>query len=214
MLPINVSKYLPTGSTNAVGTFSSAGVVTLGTGATFTTGRRVIVVGSSALGATVKITGLSESGTPISESVASSTTPGTAVQTTQDFLSVTAVTVSCAQASTTGFIGTSSQGSTPWYISDLTRNPINFEFYVRPTSTGVTATLEYTFDYPSYDVQGGLWNTQNSTAGPIAIASTVITALATAGFENKTIPLAAWRIVLTSSSSAAGGVAGTVIQSG
>lgn len=215
MLPITVTKNLATGSSTGVATFSSAGTVTLGGGTTFTTGRRVTVWGSSALGATVIITGTCESGTIISESVASSTTsPATLVETTQDFLSVTAVTVSCGVASTTGYIGTSSHGGTPWYISDLSLVPTNFEFYVRPTSTSVTVTLEHTFDYPSYNVQTASWVANNSTSGPAVIASTVIVNLSTAGFENKTVPLAAWRVTLTSSSSAAGSAVATVIQSG
>lgn len=209
-----VTKFLPTGSSTGVGSFSSGAVLTGGT-ATFTTARRLIVWGSSALGATITITGTSEGGGKISEVVASSTTVGATVQTVQDFMSVTAVTISCAVASTAGYIGTSSQGGTAWQLVDTMKNPINMFFYVRPTSTTVTVTLEYTNDYPSYNVQAGIWDlSANSTAGPAPIASTVVTALASAGFEARTTPFTAWRLTLTSSSSGSGTVAATVVQSG
>lgn len=217
MLPVYLTKNLGTGSSTGVGTFSSGGTVTLSTvtaATNFATGRRLLIWGSSALGATVKITGLSEGGTPISESVASSTVVGGSAETTQDFASVTAITVSCAVASTAGYIGTSSRGGTPWYVVDPTRNPMNVEFSLNPSSTSILASLEYTLDYPSYNVQQGVWNTANSTSGPAPTISSLgssVTAL-TAGLIN--FPISAVRVLLTSSSSAAGTINATILQSG
>lgn len=214
MLPAYLTKNLATGSSTGVATFSSAGVVTLGGGTTLATGRRLLIWGSSALGATVKITGTSEGGTPISESVTSSTAVGGTAETIQDFASVTAITVSCAVASTTGYIGTSSRGGTPWYVVDTTRNPINVEFALNPSSTSIVASLEYTLDYPSYNVQGGYWNTANSTSGPIATISSLGSSVSanTIGIIN--FPVSAVRLTLTSSSSAAGTINAAVLQSG
>lgn len=214
MFPTYLTKSLATGSSTGVGTFSSAGVVTLGAGTSFTTGRRVLIWGSSALGATIKITGTSEGGTIISESVASSTAVGGTAETIQDFGSVTAITVSCGIASTAGYIGTSSRGGTPWVVVDTTRNPINVEFSLTPSSTAIVASLEYTLDYPSYDVQLGEWNAANSTSGPVARVSSLGSSVVanTIGLINS--PVAAVRVTLTSSSSAAGTINATVIQSG
>ncbi len=217
MPPIYVTKNLATGSSTGLGTFSSAGTVTLLTSITLATGRRIIVWGSSALGASVVLTGLSETGTPLSETVATSTTPATAVESIQDFTALTAVTVSCAQASTTAYIGTSSRGGTPWTVVDTTRNPINLSFLLDITSpsTVVIASFEYAMDYPSYNPQTQLWNGATSpTRGPVPTISSLGSSVTADTAGAITSPISAWRITLTSSSSGAGSVGATVIQSG
>lgn len=214
MLPASLTKNLAAASSTGIGTFSSAAAVTLNNTASLGTGRRILIWGSSFLGATATITGTCEGGTIISESVATSTVSGGTAETTQDFLTVSAVTLSCAVTSTAGYIGTSSHGGTPWYVVDTFRNPMNVEFILSPTSTSIIASLEYTLDYPSYNVQQSKWNTANSSAGPIPTISSLGSSVSanTAGLIN--FPIAAVRLTLTSSSSSAGSINATVLQSG
>lgn len=215
MLPVYITKNLAAASSTGIGTFSSAGVVTLPT-VTQATGRRIIVWGSSALGASVTLTGLSETGGIIAETVTSSTTPGTAVATTQDFTRVTAVTVSCGVASTTAYLGTNTQGGTPWYVVDTYDNPVNIAFLLDITSpsTVVAASFEYTFDYPSYDPNTRSWAGLTPAAGPRAVISSLGSSVTADANGVITSPITAWRVTVTSTSSAAGSVGATVVQSG
>lgn len=213
MQPIYVTKNLIAASSAGIGSFSSAGAVGTLNSSSLGTGRRIIVWGSTSVATTFKITGTSESGTIISETITGSSV-GSAVATTQDFLTVTAVTPgSTAITSTAGYIGTNTQGGTPWQVVDDYRNPINLGFNVTPTTTAVTVSLEYTFQYPSY-VNGAWIGAGTSVSGPVPFISTACSSVtaATNGYVN--FPVAAWRITLTSSSSSAGSAHGSVIQSG
>lgn len=221
MQPIRVTKVLAAASSTGIGSFSSAGVVTLNTasGVTLDTGRRVIVWGSTAVDSPVLITGTNQFGTVISESVYGSTITGTATATTQDFLSVTSVTVSTAGVtSTTGYIGTSTNGGTPWTVIDNTRPYPNLSFQLSPTTTGIQASLEYTFDYIQYP-----WiNTTSTSTGtnmyrsgaPFPVISSLGSSVAALTQGNLTINPTAWRVTLSSSATGAGTIVATVIQSG
>jgi hypothetical protein len=221
MQPIRVTKVLAAASSTGIGTFSSGGVVTLANsgGVTLDTARRVIVWGSSAVEAPILITGTNQFGTVISESVYGSSTPSTAVATTQDFLSVTSVIMATGvMASTTGYIGTSTNGGTPWVVVDNTRRYPNLNFQLSPTTTGIQASLEYTFDNISYP-----WVNPTSTStgtnmyrsgAPFPVISSQGSSIAalTQGLLN--LNPTAWRVTLSSSATGAGTIVATVIQSG
>jgi len=214
MQPIYVSKNLIAASSTGIGTISSAGVVSTLNSSSLGTGRRIGIWGSTSVATTFRIVGTSEFGAVISETITGSTIGGE-VATTQDFLTVTAVTPgSTAITSTTGYIGTTTQGGTPWQSVDAWRDPIEFGFNVTPTTTGILASLEVTMDYPTYSVQTGLWGGNNTLTGPRPTISTACSSVTAATNGNIGYPIAAWRITLTSTSSGAGTVNATVIQSG
>jgi hypothetical protein len=213
MLPIYVSKNLIAASSTGVAAVSSGGVVTLNT-SSLGTGRRLIVWGSTSVAGTWTITGLSETGTTISETVSGSTT-GAAVATTQDFISVTSI-VSPTFTSTQGYVGTNTQGGTPWKGLDTNRNPINVGFLLGLTSTANSMGLsfEYTMDAPIYNVQAAHWDNPNTTVGPQATISSLGSTVASNTLGSITTPITAWRETLTSTSSGAGSGYATVLQSG
>src|SRR3974377_478253 len=92
---INVTKSFVPGSTNIVGSFTFGGVVTLNaSNLPLDTARRISVVGTSPRGPSVVLNGKNQNGLPITENIITSATPGTAVMSKQDFLTVTSVTVS------------------------------------------------------------------------------------------------------------------------
>lgn len=216
--PIYVSKLLAAASSTSVGSFSSASVVTLSC-AVLDTARRITIVGASALNNnTFTITGLNQQGSVISEVIAPSTaTPGVAT-TTQDFLKVTSVTLSCLLTSSGGgLIGTTTQGGTPWTVvnNDVDLTAVSFKLGITSASTVVAASFEYTMDYPFYNQQTGLWGGATPTQGPqptISSLGSTATSSQTIGLIN--FPISAWRVTVTSSSSSAGSVLATVLQSG
>ena len=218
MQPIRVTKVLAAASTTGLGSFSSAGVVTLNT-SNMDTARRVIVWGSTAVDSTILITGTNQFGTVISESVYGSSITGTAVATTQDLLIVTSVVVTTGGVtSTTGYIGTSTNGGTPWAVIDNTRQYPNLSFQLSPTTTGIQASLEYTFDYIQYP-----WTNPTSTStgtnmyrsgAPFPVISSLGSSVAALTQGNLTINPTAWRVTLSSSATGAGTIVATVIQSG
>lgn len=211
MQPVVVSKNLIAASSTGLGTFSSAGTVTLNT-SSVGTGRRIIIWGSTGTGTSIRIVGTNEFGTPIGETISGSSI-GTAVATTQDFLTLTSVSVTGTINSTTGYIGTNTQGGTPWQAVNSYVTPINLGFNVTPTTTAVIASLEYTFDYPAYS-SVAFWNAPNPLVGPPAFISTACSSVTAAANGNINIPVSAWRITLTSTSSGAGSANATVLQAG
>ncbi len=216
MQPIRVTKTLAAASSTGLGSFSSAGVVTLNT-SKLDTARRIIVWGSTAVDNTILITGTNQYGTVISEAVFGSTVTGTAVATTQDFLSVTSVTMSTAGVtSTTGYIGTSTNGGTAWVPIDNTRPYPNLSFQISPDSTGTQTSLEYTFDniqYPWTNVTSTSTGTNMWRSGaPYPVISSLGSSAAALTQGLLILNPTAWRITMSSSGS--GTVTATVIQSG
>jgi len=212
MQPIYVTKNLIAASSTGIGTFSSAATsITVNT-SNLGTARRIIVWGSSSVATTFTIVGTNGEGLPLSEVITGSSI-GSAVATTQDFLTVTSVTAAAGVASTAGYIGTNNQGGTPWKVIDTWRDPINVGFNVTPTSTSVIASFEVTMDYPSYSTATG-WAGRNPNSGPVATISTACSSVTSDTNGSISYPFAAWRVTLTSTSSGAGSVNATVIQSG
>lgn len=217
MLPNYVSKNLTAAASTGLGTFSSAGVITLLTSVDLGTGRRIIVWGTSALGSNMTLFGLNETLNPISEAIVTSTAVGGTVATVQDFRKLTSVTLSSGVTSTAAYFGTNTQGGTPWQATDVYRTPnVNLGFNIDITSptTVSVVSFEYSMDYPSYDVQGRVWQGQNPTVGPKPTISSLGSSVTadTVGYIN--FPISCWRLTLTSSSSGAGSVTATVVQSG
>ena len=214
-IPQYVTKSLITASSTTIGTFSSGGTYTA-VSSVLDTPRRVLIWGSSALGATsltiVGFSGTATNLTPISEAVVTSTTVGATFESKQDFLLVTNVILSCGVASTTGYLGTSSHGGTPWQPID-NLGAIGTGFYINPSSSLVSASFEYTMDYPSYNNVTKQWSNTAVPGGPQPTVSSMgsTTNVAAAGYL--LFPAAAWRMTLTSSSSTAGSVTMSVVQS-
>lgn len=213
MQPVYVSKNISAASSAGVASFTSAGAITLNT-SDLGTARRIIVWGSTSVAATFTIYGSDETGTPLSETVVGSTT-GAVVTTTQDFRIVSSVAISGTITATGGYIGTSTQGGTPWQVVDTTRNPIGLSFDVRPTSTSVVVSLEYSPDYPAYNPQNRNWpQSANQSNGPYPTISTACSSVTAVTIGSISTPIAAWRLTLTSSSSGSGTAIALVTQSG
>jgi len=219
MQPTYVTKSLAVASSTAVGSISTAanGTVTLSC-ALLDTARRITVTSASLSGPVFTIFGLNETLNPISETITPSTTVGSAATTTQDFIKVTAVTLSCAITNSSGgfLIGTNTQGGTSWRPVDTFRDPINLGFDINVTSpsTVVLASLEYSMDYPEYNPNTRLWGGATPTQGPRAVISSLGSSVTADTIGSITIPFAAWRLTITSTSSAAGSVIASVIQAG
>ena len=217
--PIYVSKILAAASSTSIGSISTAagGTVTLSC-ATLDTARRITVTSASLSGPVFTITGLNQSGNVISETITPSTTVVSAATTTQDFLKVTSVTLSCAITNSSGglLIGTTTQGETPWYSVNTVPAPtaISFAIDVTSPSTVVAASFEYTLDQPIFNPVTQTWQTAVPTKGPVPTISSLGSTVTADTIGSINVPIAAWRLTITSTSSSAGSVAGTVLQSG
>lgn len=224
MDPIRVTKVLAAASSTGIGSFSSAGTVTLtnSAGVTLDTARRIAVWGTTAVETLITVTGTNELGQTISEILLGSSATGVITETTQDFKTVTRVSVSSAGVtSTAGYIGTSSHGGTPWKIVDQTKNPITLNFQLDPGSTAILGSLEYTFGAISY-VNGAWLNPTSTSSGtatfrsgaPFPVISSLGSSVSAVTQNSLSNGAHAWRVTLTSSSSGAGTLSATVIQSG
>lgn len=113
------------------------------------TARRVLFTpaGDEAANGTIwTIYGTNANGFAISETVAGVANPATA-QTTQDFLTVTRITVNKAQAGAVT-VGTNGVASSPWLPVNMNAAPAQFGIGVTVTGT-ISFTVEYTFDDPN-----------------------------------------------------------------
>src|SRR5262249_34537407 len=206
-----VVKTLLAASSTAIGSISTAGggTVTLSC-ATLDTARRISVFSASLSGPSYVITGLNAYGKQITETVVPSTTVVSVGTTTQDFLKVSSVVLSCAITNSSGgfLIGTSTSGGTPWVPVDTTRNPMNVGLAWLPASSLTQTNFEYTDDYPFYDPVSGTWpQCASPTQGPqptiSSLGSSVVGPSATIG--SVTTPIAAWRITFDSTGSSGTG---------
>lgn len=203
-----VTKTLLAASSTSIGSISTAagGTVTLSC-VTLDTARRISVFSASLSGPVYTITGLGQNLQQITEVVTPSTTVVSVGTTTQDFIKVTSITLSCAITNSSGgfLIGTSTNGGTPWYPIDTTRNPMNVGFAIVPNSSLTQTSFEYTNDYPTYDPVSRTWpNCAFPTRGPqptiSSLGSSVVGPSVTNGYIQT--PFAAWRLTLSSCSSA------------
>ena len=229
MQPVYVSKSLSAASSNGVGSISTAAtsVVTLNT-SSLGTGRRIVFY-STADASSLRLTfvGYAEGSTSaasLREIVAGSTGNGIAATTTADFIAVSSVTFS-SNLSIPVLLGTSSVGGTNWQPTNWWSNnkmdlsgTLHFVDSAGNTSstTGITARYDVTLDNTMANPPNpfhGVPHVFNSTSPVGTFASTTSWgAIAVDG--NVTVPVAAWRVTITSSSSGAGEVHATVMQSG
>lgn len=217
----NVTKTLLAASSTSIGSISTAagGTVTLSC-VTLDTPRRISVFSASLSGPTYVITGLTHGNVQISETITPSTTVVSVATTTQDFIKVTSVTLSCAITNSSGgfLIGTSTNGGSPWYVTDTTRNPMNVGFAITPVSSLTQTSFEYTNDYPTYDPRTATWpQSASPTRGPQGTISSLGSSVIGPSVTNGSIqtPFMAWRLTFScSGSSALGGTAASVTQLG
>lgn len=146
----------------ASNTPAAAGTLTLvggGSSVTLDVARKVLVTfGAEAVARTIKISGTNHYGNPIYETLDVTAGAGSTVATTQDFLTVTEVRVYAAWTAAMT-VGTNGVASSPPFVVDLARNPINIAFGFDVTGT-VNYTLEETYDDPNSTMnqdQQGAW---------------------------------------------------------
>lgn len=239
--PITLNKSITTSSSGMLGWFSSGTVLyTSGSSAAIgtssgsvatllDTGRRISVWSSAAASDSliVTITGVSDGGDVVTESILGSSAAGAVRTTQQDFQSITSITFS-SSLNVRMNIATSSQAGTPWITTNSWANPFDLTAIITLTSTANSAkanfecTLE---DITQIGVQGP--NKLLSSSNPRVVpwyptpfisqvagstyVSTAIDAVTTGYF---TSPISAWRVTLTSSSSNAAQMGVSVLQAG
>jgi hypothetical protein len=241
--PLVLTKSLSASSSNFLGSFSSAApalyssgaVASVGTssGATATpldTQRRITVWSTAADQSSllITLTGLSDGGRPVVETITGSTAANTATRTTQqDFRSITSISFSSAPIEGAIHIATSSRGGTPWIAADTWRNPFNLSAAITMTATGNTmsANFECTLeDITQATVPSPKFlSSASSIAVPyfptpfipqIAGSTFISTAIDSITMGSLTAPISAWRVTLTSSSSTAGMMRAIGLQAG
>jgi hypothetical protein len=210
-----VTKVLAAASSTSIASISTAGggTITLSC-ATLDTARRISVFSASLSPTSYVITGLNQYGKQITETVIPSTTVVSVGTTTQDFLKVTAITISSVLSTSGGLlVGTSTIGGTPWTPVDTTRNPPFVSFQLTPSSSQTQTSFEYTQSYPNYDPVAGAW--VGSSNGPQPTISSLGSSAAgpgtTQGYIN--FPIVAWRLTFASTVTTAT-TAGTIMQVG
>lgn len=235
--PIYVFKTLIPGSSNLIGTVSTAvpSVVTLNTsGSTLDTGRRIVFTSTAADTSSLYITfnGTREGGGKIKEAVRGSTSgAGANASTLSDFLTITSFTIS-SNANVPILVGTSSVGGTVWQQINQNIAPLEVVCGITMSSGAVaataTATIEHTYDSITGIIPNQWQGANGSTlAANIGVPSVYnSTSLLNIGSSNLPFwspfpsdtfgpfsPLTGWRLTITSTSSAAT-VFASVVQSG
>ena len=210
------------GSSAAIGT-SSGSVAT-----TLDTGRRIIFWSSAAASdsLTITLTGLSDSGDPVTERIIGSSAAGSLRTTVQDFQSLTSVTFS-SSLNVRMNIGTSSRAGTPWITTNSWATPFDLTAVLTQTSTanGVSANFECTLEDITQTIPGP--NKVLASSNPVIVpwyptpfisqiagSTFVSTAIDATTVANFTTPIAAWRVTLVSSSSNASQLGVSVLQAG
>lgn len=229
---IYVSKALVAASSNFVGSVSTAAtsVITVNSSnMPLDTQRRIVFTSTAAdtSSLTLTITGTRQGGGTVVESVKGSTAgAGANATTTSDFLTVTSIAIS-SNANVPVLVGTSSVGGTPWQSVNLHVTPpivgAAMTFVSTAASNGsMSAQLDVTLDNP-YGPFGGAGGLPTPTnAVPTVFQSTHWQSITANNWDAINIqvnpggyvPIAAWRLTITSSSSSAGSVNVTAIQAG
>lgn len=126
------------------GTLAAGGVATI-----LELQRRIVVVSANAGDTTQTITlyGTNSGGSAISEALALNGT--SAVQSKQDFKTVTRVAASAATAGNIS-VGTNTVGSTPWVVINTQIKPVQIAFFAHLVSGAANFSVELTMDDPNY----------------------------------------------------------------
>lgn len=159
--------------------------------------------GADFSGLSVTIKGTQDGGNTITETISGSTATNTpATATLQDFLTVTSISVSSVPNQPLYF-QTNSNGGTSWVPVNTCVTPTNIGFNLTysSTTTPLTGWIEYSYDNPPGQ---GTQNTLSSFSHPYPIVSTALsTAANTATAGVCQLPIACWRMTITSTSTAA-----------
>jgi hypothetical protein len=233
--PIYVSKTLVAASSNLVGAVSTAAtsVVTVNSSnMPLDTQRRIVFTSTAAdtSSLTLTFTGTRQGGGTVVESVKGSTAgAGTNATTTSDFLTVTSIGIS-SNANVPVLVGTSSVGGTPWQSVSVNISPpvigAGLTFVSTAASNGsMSAQIDITMDNPF-----GPYGQIRGPGGLSAPINPVPTIFQSTHWQSITannwdainiqinpggyVPISAWRLTITSSSSQAGSVNVTAIQAG
>jgi hypothetical protein len=238
-----LTKTLSASSSNFLGSFSSAATMLYSSGVTASVGtssgavataldtQRRITVWSTAADQSsllITLTGLSDAGRTVTETITGSTAANTVTRTTvQDFAKVNTVAFSSSPIEGAIHIATSSRGGTPWVAADTWRNP--FALAAAITMTATNNSMSANFECTLEDI------TQATVPSPKFLSSTptipvpyfptpFIPQVAGSTFLSTAIdaitmgilagPIAAWRCTLTSSSSTAGMMRVVALQAG
>lgn len=188
--PVTVTLALTASSSNCIclsQAVSGAGALTLNganvssavgypNGGTNPVARRLVAVSSNNADTTQKITyvGADRYGNALTETDTLNGT--TAVQTQQDFLTVTSVSVSAAMTGNIT-VGTNGVGSTQWFVASFDYVPFQIGIgCYRSTNAAVSATVERTRDDPNANLPGT--TEPQSNIPPLAWPDSVINNLA------------------------------------
>lgn len=223
MQPIYVTKQLVAASSNLVGSVSTAAtsVVTVNSSnMPLDTQRRIVFTSTAADTSTLTltITGTREGGGTVVESVRGSTAgAGTAATTTSDFLTVTAISAS-SNANVPILVGTSSVGGTAWKLTNWHVTPMQLGGAITLSSSGngMTGFIDITMDDPTRVYPNNSFtvpNVYNSTSHLCTPASTNTWGAINIDI-NVQVPITAWRLTITSSSSSAGSINAAIMQAG
>jgi hypothetical protein len=241
--PITITKSLVASSSLALGLFSSAATTAYTSGSSaqigtssgavataLDTGRRIALWSTAAdmSGLLVTISGQSSAGRSMVETVAGATASGRVRETIQDFYQVNSITFSSLNPIGAAMhVATSSHGGTPWITTDTWRTPFDLSAVITLSATGnsMSANFECCVDDISQTVPQQIRTISSDGLTPMPwyplpfISQTpgstfISTAIDALTMGNITTPIAAWRVTLTSSSSTAGALGVSVLQSG
>jgi len=220
MQPVYVSKTLIAASSNGIGSVSTAATSVVTVNSSYLdTGRRIVFYSTAdASSMRFTISGYNESvnTTLMSETVIGSTASGLAATTTADFYKVSAISVS-SNANIPFIVGTSSVGGTPWKVVDWSgyTPAIGATLTFTTSANSMSGSIDLTMDDPT-----NTYSNPNLTVPGVIKSTSHVVAASTTSYgianvdANSIFPVAAWRMTLTSSSSGAGSLYGTVMVSG
>lgn len=220
MQPVYLNKALNAASSNGIGSVSTAvpSVVTVNT-SLLDTGRRIVFTSTGdASTLTLTFVGKIEGGQTLTEAVKGSTATGINATTVSDFVSITTISIS-SNANIPILVGTSSVGGTPWKVCDYFAPSVPSlagGIVFTTSANSMTGSIEMTMDDPT------LVTTISTKQVPSVFVSTshISTPCSTTSFGfvnndgNTVMPIAAYRLTLTSSSSQAGSINAVILQSG
>jgi hypothetical protein len=240
---VTLTKSLVASSSLALGLFSSAATtlytsgssaaVGTSTGSVATaldTGRRIAVWSTAAdmSGLLITLSGLTSGNDALVETVVGATASGLVRETKQDFAVVNSVAFSSQNPIAAALhIATSSHGGTPWITTNTWADPFDLSAQITLSATGnsMSANFECCLDDITQTVPQQVRTVSSTPATvipwfPLPFISQVpgstfiSTAIDAVTLGNIPTPIAAWRVTLTSSSSTAGTMGVTVLQSG
>lgn len=179
----------------AAGALTINGAAATGGVATLDVPRRVIVTSAgNDSNKTFRITGTNADGNPIRETVTGGNIA--AVQTVQDFKTVTEVYASAATAAAVT-VGTNGVASSPWKLTNWEHQAVSEITWDCSVSGTVTYGLEWTASTinDNQNQMGSAFGNYPST--PVARTLTTLTAKTADASTSQDNPIQAWRLVIT-----------------